>query len=61
MTYFVALPLIAGPIAEGWAGLAGGFVGQVIATLFWIGLHEPAHPGARRGPGRQRLRLTRGG
>ena len=48
--YFTVLPLIAGPVAGGWAGLAGAIVGQVAAMLVWIQLHELANRHAMRGP-----------
>src|SRR5262249_23629194 len=50
ITYFIAAPLITGALVEGWAGLAGGFAGQMLALFAWIALHELAHPTARRGP-----------
>lgn len=50
ITYFTVLPLIAGPIFAGWAGLAGGALGQVLALILWTLAHEAAHPEARGGP-----------
>jgi len=50
VSYFVVLPLIAGPIAARWAGLAGAALGQVAAVLIWIALHEWANRDAVRGP-----------
>lgn len=50
ITYFTVAPLILGPTVAGWTGLAGAIVGQVAGVLIWIGLHELAHPQARRGP-----------
>jgi hypothetical protein len=50
ITFFVAAPLIVGPIVDGWAGLAAGLVGQFLALFAWIGLHELMHPTDRRGP-----------
>lgn len=50
LTYFVAAPMIIGPILEGWAGFAGGVVGQFLALFTWIGLHELTHPAGRQGP-----------
>jgi hypothetical protein len=48
--YFIAGPLIAGPIVFGWAGLVGALVGQVAGVLLWIFLHEAANRPAVRGP-----------
>ncbi|MCC5831410.1 MAG: hypothetical protein JJU36_18375, partial [Phycisphaeraceae bacterium] len=50
ITYFTILPLAAGPVWAGWWGLLGAVVGQVGGVLIWTGLHELAHPQARRGP-----------
>jgi hypothetical protein len=50
ITYFTVAPIIVGPIVAGWAGLAGGIVGQVAALIIWTLLHEAAHPQARKGP-----------
>lgn len=50
VVYFTVLPLIAGPIIDGWLGLAAAILAQVAALLIWQTLHELAHPEARRGP-----------
>ena len=50
ITYFTVLPPIVGAIVAGWAGVAGGILGQVLALLIWSWLHEFAHPEARKGP-----------
>jgi hypothetical protein len=50
MTHFIIVPLVAGPLIAGWAGLGAAVLGQLIGLLGWIGLHELAHPGARQGP-----------
>jgi hypothetical protein len=50
ITFFVAAPLIVGPIVDGWTGLAAGLVGQFLALFTWIALHELTHPAQRRGP-----------
>jgi hypothetical protein len=50
ITYFTVVPIIVGPIVAGWAGLAGGVLGQVAALIAWTLLHEAAHPEARKGP-----------
>ena len=50
ITWFIIVPLFAGPIWAGWWGLLGAVIGQVAAVLIWTGLHELAHPAARRGP-----------
>jgi len=50
VTYFLAAPLIVGPIVAGWAGLFGAIVGQVASICIWTWLHELAHHDAVRGP-----------
>jgi len=50
VTYFTVAPLFVGPIVDGWWGLLGAVVGQVLSVLVWCRLHELAHPTARRGP-----------
>ena len=50
MTYFVALPLILGPIFAGWWGLGAAVLGQLLMLWTWTIVHELAHPDARRGP-----------
>lgn len=50
MTLFVAVPLIALPLAFGWAGFAGAVVGQLLALAGWTVAHELAHPEARAKP-----------
>ena len=48
--YFTAVPLIVGPILEGWIGLAAAVCAQVLAVVVWTTLHGIAHPKARKGP-----------
>jgi hypothetical protein len=50
VTYFTMGPLLVGAILGGWRGLVGAVVGQVAGGMIWVGLHEAAHPAARRGP-----------
>jgi hypothetical protein len=50
MTYFIVLPMVGGAVLGGWPGLAGAILGQLAGALLWMGLHEWAHPEARRGP-----------
>jgi hypothetical protein len=48
--YFSVIPLIVGPIVGGWAGLLAGVVGQVMAVLVWVRLHELSNRQQLRGP-----------
>jgi hypothetical protein len=50
IAYFMAAPMIAGPIVAGWGGLAAAVAAQITGLLIWIALHELTHPGARSGP-----------
>ena len=50
VTYFTIAPLVIGPLLGGWAGVAGGIVGQLTGMLVWQWLHELAHLDAVRGP-----------
>jgi hypothetical protein len=50
VTWFLIVPLVAGPIIGGWIGLAGAIVGQVASLLIWQSLHELANARARKGP-----------
>jgi len=48
--YFIAAPLVVGPVVGGWLGLLGAIGGQVAAVLVWTFLHELANRAAVRGP-----------
>jgi hypothetical protein len=50
ITYFTVLPMIVGPIIDGWPGLGAAIAGQIITVLIWQTLHELANPHARKGP-----------
>ena len=60
VTYFTALPLIAGPIAgtlylgdgifAALAGLIAAILAQILAVLVWARIHEMLHPSETRGP-----------
>ena len=50
MTWFIVVPLAAGPAVAGWLGLLAAIVGQLVGLLTWTALHELAHPAVRRGP-----------
>ena len=50
MTWFIVVPLVAGPLVAGWLGLLAAIVGQLVGLLTWTALHELAHPAVRRGP-----------
>jgi hypothetical protein len=50
VTYFTVAPLIVGPIVDGWRGLLGGIVGQIVGMLIWQWTHELANRDATRGP-----------
>ncbi len=47
---FTWMPWVICGILFGWIGVAGAFVGQVIAMWVWCWIHEAMHPEARRGP-----------
>ncbi len=48
--FLTTLPIIAGPIAYGWAGFLGGLIGMYAVLALWTIAHEMAHPEARGGP-----------
>ena len=50
MTWFIVVPIAAGPAVAGWLGLLAAIAGQLVGLLIWTGLHELAHPAVRRGP-----------
>lgn len=50
VTYFTIAPLVAGPIAGGWVGLAAAVVGQLAGLIAWSLLHEAFNPQIRRHP-----------
>jgi len=50
ITYFTILPLVIGPLIDGWIGLLGGIAGQVIGMSTWEAIHEMIHRDATRGP-----------
>lgn len=50
ITYFLILPLVAGPVYAGWWGLLGAIVGQVAGVLAWVFIHEWIHREACQGP-----------
>lgn len=50
ITYFLILPLVAGPLWHGWIGLAAAIVGQIAALQIWKHCHELAHRDAVKGP-----------
>lgn len=50
MTWFIVVPLVAGPVVAGWTGLVAAIAGQLLGLLAWTAVHELAHPAARRGP-----------
>jgi hypothetical protein len=50
VTYFTVLPLFVGGFVAGWRGLLGAVVGQVLAVLTWVQIHELLHRDVVRGP-----------
>ncbi|MFW5681390.1 MAG: hypothetical protein ACOC1G_00140 [Phycisphaeraceae bacterium] len=50
MTWFIVVPIAAGPAVAGWLGLLAAIAGQLLGLMIWTGLHELAHPAVRRGP-----------
>jgi len=50
MTYFTVAPMITGAAIAGWLGLLAAIVGQFVALVLWIQIHEALHPAARKGP-----------
>lgn len=50
VTWFTIFPMVGGAAAEGWRGLLGAVIGQVLSVMVWTVLHEAANPHARRGP-----------
>jgi hypothetical protein len=50
ITYFTVLPLLVGGFVASWHGLLGAVVGQVLAVLTWVQIHELLHRNVIRGP-----------
>jgi len=50
ITVLTILPPVVGAVALGWGGLAAGVVGQLVAMIAWMRLHELANRDAVRGP-----------
>ncbi len=50
VTTFTILPLILGPVIDGWLGLLAACIGQALALQLWCWLHELANLSAIRGP-----------
>lgn len=48
--YFTILPLVIGPLINGWSGLLVAILSQLATLLIWQTFHEVVHRDAVRGP-----------
>jgi hypothetical protein len=48
--YVTIVPLVAGPLVAGWAGLLSAILAQLATLLTWQTIHEAVHRDAMKGP-----------